>query len=103
ARQVLAYVVGADRQLAVASVDEGREAHGFRPPMVVQGVERSAYRTARVEHVIDEHHGCTVNARRHLGALRRPSRVSREVVTIHGDIELPDRHWTAFDALDCRS
>ena len=46
-RQVLADVVGADRQLAVAAVDEHRELHGPGPAELEQRVERGAARCGR--------------------------------------------------------
>ena len=53
-RQVLADVVGADRQLAVAAVDEDREPHGARAAEVGEGVERGADGAPGVEDVVDE-------------------------------------------------
>ena len=53
-RQVLADVVGPDRQLAVAAVDEDRELHARRPAVVEERVDRRADRAARVEDVVDE-------------------------------------------------
>jgi hypothetical protein len=51
--QVLPDVVGADRELAVAAVDQDRELDRARPPEVVQGIERGAHRPAREQHVVD--------------------------------------------------
>jgi hypothetical protein len=42
--QVLADVVGPDRQLAVAAVDEDGELHARRPPEVEERVDRGADR-----------------------------------------------------------
>ena len=46
-RQVLADVVGADRQLAVAAVDEHRELDALGAPVVEQRVDRGPDRAAR--------------------------------------------------------
>ena len=54
-RQVLADVVGADRQLAVAAVGEHRELHARGPPVVEERLDRGADRAAGVEHVVDDH------------------------------------------------
>src|SRR5690348_9005713 len=51
--QVLADEVGPDRQLAVASVDEHREAYGAGPADVVHRVQGRADRPAGEEHVVD--------------------------------------------------
>ena len=47
-RRFFADVVGADRQLTVTPVDEDRQAHGPRSPVVAERVERRA-RTVRPE------------------------------------------------------
>src|SRR5262245_28551695 len=54
-RDVLADVIGADRQLAVTPIDEHGKADRLRPPEVDQGVHRGADRAAGVQDVIDEH------------------------------------------------
>src|ERR687885_2287179 len=54
-RQVLADVVGTDRQLAVAAVDEHCELDAVRPPVVEERLDRGADRPPRVEDVVDEH------------------------------------------------
>src|SRR5919198_5017572 len=56
-RQVLAHVVGADRELAVAAVDEDGELDAVRPAVVEQRLDRGADRPPRVEDVVDEHDG----------------------------------------------
>ncbi len=53
-RQVLAHVVGADRQLAMAAVDEHRELHPLRAPVVEQRVDRRPHGAAREQDVVDE-------------------------------------------------
>ena len=53
--QVLADVVGPDRQLAVAAVDEHCELHPLRPAVVEQGLDRRPDRAARVEDVVHDH------------------------------------------------
>ena len=63
-RQVLADVVGPDRQLAMAAVDDDRQLHRARPPVVVQRLERGADGAAGEQHVVDEHHGRAVERRR---------------------------------------
>src|SRR5581483_10463919 len=53
-RQVLSHVVGPDRELAMAAVDQDRELDRPRAAEVVQRVESGADRTARVQHVVDQ-------------------------------------------------
>src|SRR5215471_17832612 len=52
--QVLADVVGSDRQLAVAAVGEDGELDARGPSEVEERVDRRADRAAGVEHVVDE-------------------------------------------------
>ena len=59
-RQVLADVVGADRQLAVAAVGEHRELDPLRAAVVEQRVDRGAHRAAGEEHVVDQDDGAAV-------------------------------------------
>ena len=54
-RQVLADVVGPDRQLAMAAVDEDGELDTRRPAVLEERLDRGANRAARVEDVVDEH------------------------------------------------
>ena len=67
--QVLADEVGADRQLAVAAVDQDREPDRLRAAEVVERVQRGADGAAGVEHVVDQHDDLAVDAAgRDLGA-----------------------------------
>ena len=70
-RQVLADEVGADRQLAVAAVDQDREPDRPRAADVVERVERGADGAAGEQHVVDEDDDLAVDAaRRDLGRQR---------------------------------
>src|SRR5215207_4783205 len=53
-RQVLADVVGSDRKLAMAAVDQDGELDTGRAAVLEERVDRGADRAARVEHVVDE-------------------------------------------------
>ena len=57
-RQVLADVVGADRQLAVAAVGEHGELDARGPAVVEERLDRGADRAAGVEDVVDEDARC---------------------------------------------
>ena len=52
--QVLAHVVGADRQLAVAAVGQHGQLHAPRAAVVEQRVDRRAHGAAGVEHVVHQ-------------------------------------------------
>src|SRR5947208_8984881 len=52
---VLAHVVGADRQLAMAAVDEDRQLDRARSPEIEQRVHRRARGASAVDHVVYEH------------------------------------------------
>src|SRR6267142_4507409 len=66
--QVLADIVGADGQLAMAAVDENGQADDARAAEVHQGVHGGADRPAREEHVVDEDHDATLHGEVDLGA-----------------------------------
>src|SRR5438093_50549 len=66
--QVLADEIRADRQLAVAPVDQDRELDGRRAPEVDQRIERRANRPAGVEDVVDEHDRLVLDGERDVGA-----------------------------------
>ena len=97
-REVLADEVGADRQLAVAAVDQHGELHGPGPAHLGQRVERGPDRAAGVEHVVDQHHGLAVDAAgRDVGRHQGPGRLEAQVVAVHRHVERPDRDRDALD------
>jgi hypothetical protein len=96
-------VVGADGQLAVATVDEDGQPHDAGPAEVGEGVERSADGAAGVEHVVDQHDDLVVDAaRRDVGVHRAAGGLAAQVVAVHGHVERTDRHGVALDLLDQR-
>ena len=85
---VLADVVGAERQFAVAAVDEHRQLHRARPADVAQRVQRRADRAAGVEDVVDEDDQRAVDAALgDRGVLERAGRLGVEVVAVERDVE----------------
>src|SRR2546430_15228773 len=62
-RQVLADVVGTDRQLAVAAVDEDGELDPVGSAVVEEGLDRGANRPARIEDVVGEHGGLALEGK----------------------------------------
>src|SRR5690606_9051277 len=98
--EVLADVVGADGQFAVAAVDEDGELHRARAPDVVQRVEGGADGPAGEEHVVDEDDQAAVDAvTGDLGAGQGTRGVHAQVVAVHGDVERADRDLALGDLL----
>ena len=98
---VLADVVGADRQLPVAAVDQDRELHGAGPAEVGQRVERGPDGAAGEEHVVDEDHPAAVDAAgRQLGRAERAGGAQPQVVAVEGDVERADGHLDVFEGAD---
>ena len=59
--QVLADVLRADRQLAMAAVDENRELDPGRAAVVEQGIDRRSDRAPREQDVVHDDHGPPVD------------------------------------------
>ena len=96
-RQVLADVVGADRQLAVAAVGEHGELDARRAAVLEQRVDRGADRAAGVEDVVDEDHRAALElevelrvADDRLPPARRLAVADVDVVAVEGDVELAE-------------
>src|SRR5881398_768943 len=105
--QVLADVVRADGELAVAPVGEHRQLDALGPAVVEERVDRGADRAAGVEDVVDEDAGHPlereVEAGRADERLRMPRRLSRanvDVVAVERDVELAERNLAASDPGD---
>ena len=102
-RQVLADVVGPDRQLAVAAVDQHGELDGPRPAEVVERVEGGPDGAAGEQDVVDEHDDLAVDAAgRDVGGSSaragRSRRSSRYIVTSReptGHVDALDRRRSA--------
>src|SRR5207248_6237519 len=106
-RQVLADVVGPDRQLAVAAVDEHGELYAGGPAVVEERVDRGADRAPRVEDVVDEDDRAPlereVELRRaddRLRVERRLAAAHLDVVAVEGDVDGAERGRDAGTLLD---
>ncbi len=100
-RQVLANVIRPDRQLAVAAIDDHRQADRRRPAVVGQGIEGSAHRPPGEQHVVDEHHRAAADLRHGVGALDDGGvGQRRQVVAVEGDVERADWQAHPFVLLD---
>jgi len=93
-------VVGADRQFAVAAVDEDGEPDGGRPAEVAERVEGRADGPAGEEHVVHQDDDLAVDTAGDVGAPDRADRLAAEVVAVHGDVEGAGRDVDAFDLTD---
>src|SRR5205823_11226379 len=92
--EVLADVVGADRQLAMTAVDEDGELDPLGPAVVEESLDRGPDRPAGVEHVVDEYDGLPfereIEGGRADHRLRVPRRVAAahlHVVAVEGDVD----------------
>jgi hypothetical protein len=106
-RQVLADVVGSDRQLPVPAVGEAGELDPRRAAVVEEGIDRRADRPAGVEDIVHEHHGSTrereVEARcahERLRMARRFAGADLDVVAVEGDVERAQLDLRAHELLD---
>src|SRR5215471_2458124 len=87
----LADVVRLDGDLAVAPVDQHREANRAGPAEVDQAVQRGPHGAARVEHVVAEDDSAAVQVEVDLGLLQERLRGDqRKVVAIERDVEGAD-------------
>ena len=93
-RQVLADVVGADRELAVAAVDEDGELDAGGASVVEERLDRGADRAPRVEDVVDEDDGASLErevelrlAHDRLRVQRRLAAADADVVAVEGDVD----------------
>ena len=99
-REVLADVVGPDRQLPVAPVDEHGQADGPGPAEVQERVEGRPDRAARVEDVVDEHDDPSVDVAGHGRGLEVARAPEGHVVPVEGDVEGPRRQVDPLEVGD---
>jgi hypothetical protein len=90
-REVLPDVVGADRQLTVAAVNEDGELDAGRPAVLEERFDRGTDRAAGVEDIVDEHAGRAAQVEVESGrvddGLLLPSDC---VVPVEGDVDRPE-------------
>src|SRR5581483_6576564 len=106
-REVLADVVGPDRQLAVAAVGEHGELNARRPAVVEEGLDRGADRPAGVEDVVDEDARLALEREVEPGGANDGLRVERrfaaadlDVVAVEGDVDGAEVDVRACEVLD---
>src|SRR5919109_1271344 len=105
--QVLADVVGPDRELAVPAVDEHGELNSLRAAIVEQRLDRGADRATGVEHVVDQDDRLAlereVERSRAYDRLRMARRISPahlDVVAVEGDVDGAEDRPRACALLD---
>ena len=94
-RQVLAGVVGPDRQLAVAAVGEHGELDPGGAAVVEEGVDRGADRAAGEEDVVDEDDRAALEVEVEVGGVddgRLGGAAAEHVVAVEGDVDVAERH-----------
>src|SRR5919204_3339515 len=106
-REVLADVVGADRQLAVAAVGQHGQLNLRGSTVCEQRLDRGPDRPSRVEDVVDEDHRLALEreveprgADDGLRALRRLRPANVDVVAMEGDVDLAEERRNARALLD---
>src|SRR5262245_9123806 len=99
--EVLADVVGTNRELAVAAVDQDGELDRLRAPEVDQCVHRGACGAAGEEHVVDEEDAAALDGEGDVGSLHAGRlQAAVEVVAIERNVDDPERDpRTALDLL----
>src|SRR5580704_10615499 len=65
-RDILADVVRANRNLALAAIDQHRELNRFGPAQIGYRAERGAHGAAGVKHIVDEHDAFAVERKRNV-------------------------------------
>src|SRR6266851_572699 len=93
---VLADVIGTDRQLAVAAIDEHRQLDGPRASEVHQRIHRGSSRPPVVDDIVHEHDDLAVDVRHvRLSAVRGHAEVP--VVAVLADVERTHRDRRPFE------
>ena len=102
-RQVLADVVGPDRQLAMAAVDEDGELDASGPPALEERLDRRPDRAARVEDVVDEDHRHPAQLEVERGRVDdRLLAAGHCVVAVEGDVDRAELDLLPAPLLDQR-
>ena len=87
----------------MAAVDQHRQLHGARPAVVTQRVQGRACGSARIQHVVDEHHELVLEAAvRQRGRLQRPVRTPAKIVPIQRDVQYAGGHPGSGEPVDQR-
>ena len=99
-RYVPPNIVGADRQLPVASIDQDGKLDATGPPEIIESVHCGPHGSSRVQHVVDQNNRPSLD--RHGDARRTHDRAttSAQIVTIQADVELSDRRSRSLELLN---
>jgi rhodanese-related sulfurtransferase len=90
---VLAHVIGPDRQLAVAAINQHRQLYPRRPSVVEYRVDRGTHRAPGIEHVVDDHDRLVVDAEVEVRGVDDRRRGPRcQVVAVERDVDVAERY-----------
>jgi len=98
---ILADKIGADGQLAVATIHQNGELDRSRPPIVHHGVQRCPNRSSREQHVIHQHDVRISDVSRKLGLMELEHSSFKQIVAVKRDVELPAGDYGLLKCGDC--
>ena len=99
-RQVLAHVIGPNRQLAMAPIDQHRQLDRRRPPVVDQRVQRRPNRASGEEHVVDQHDHRAVDIAGNAAGQNPRRAAPRQIVAVEAVVDRPRRNSPPVDRLN---
>ena len=88
--EVLAHVVGSDRELAVAPVDHDGQLDHLGPPVLAQRVEGGPDGPTGEQHVVDQHHGGPGQVEADVGGRLGQDGPEADVVAVEGHVQGAD-------------
>src|SRR5262245_40846545 len=74
-RNIGADMISANRQLPMTPIHQHCQPNGARPSKITKRVQGGPHSTARVEHVIDQHHSAALHVNRQIGMPHGASRL----------------------------
>src|ERR1035437_562239 len=94
------HIVGLDRQLAMAAIDQDAQVHPLWPAVIQQRIKGGASGAARVKDVIHQNHGLSFHGKRRRNFLHHGlRRDGGEVIAIEGDVQRLYGRRGLFDLL----
>src|ERR1044071_1773912 len=98
---LLTHVVGLNRQLAVAAIDQHRKLDSSRASEIDEFVQRRANGAARVQHIVNKHNRTVGDINGYVGLIDYRARSDgREIIAIKCDVQLAGRRTSALELFD---